>query len=746
MDALLKVFGLRWDHAAEKAIDTPSRTFIEIATHPTVTSPLAITNYGWIFSVMFAFVWMVVISLICAANFSSNLTMKVSVQRYKNQVKKLEEQLGYLEDTHEKTNSSLLDTRNELLQQKEKIEQMTVSFGEERVTQARTQIAAAAHCEQEISDCLRMKDTEHGTALRAAAATYNTNLEQKDAEHSAELSRKDAQHLSEMKAHSKQSQDTIIKNQSIYHKQEAHLKRRVQGLMSERDCVKGKFERLTTTATQKDANITCLQDGLLELKHEMTLLENQHKVELEIKERKRKKAADAAHEKAWEEAEKEIRTAEEKTRKLKYSIQCHEEVTTKSKAEAAQAQLRAKEAVSTKAKLAEELEAKNAELTQSAEVVKNMQTDLEVLRASITAKEQDIAQLKKDVEDAANKMTKKTKEWETERKQLARHQGRKGSWNRVTPTRKTIEASAEAAQLQPETPTPNDEVKRARTELSIKEKELSTVKAALALNKAKLADIPKLKTERDQIKEENSELVRAQAKHDTANSALKQERDYWGTEHDKKAAALDQCSGRLENAEREFKDLQALCTKLKESNDRTAKDVEMATDRLRKAYDQLDTQDDIIKGLKNKSADKQWDEQAAIDKIEQLNEQLETVREQLEKMTANSDENEAALLKGLDENEVWQRDSIAAKAKIHDLSTKFENASTKLEHEAESQRKLRDLQSMTQTQVDWLRKDSTAKDEKISDLEKRLARQCVCKRVSDGLAPYKLTWSLADIV
>ncbi|MCJ1248544.1 hypothetical protein MMC30_005762 [Trapelia coarctata] len=759
MYALWKFFSLRWakSHgAAEKAIDTPSRTFIEIATNPTTTSPLPITNYGWILSVLFVVVWMAVLSFTSTVNFSSHLTMKISMERFRNQAKRLEEQVEYLERTHEKTNDSLTRTQNELLEQKHKIINMSDRFGEERVLLARGQIAAAAHKEQEIADCLRRKDTQFDDVLREAMAAYSTKLQQKDADHSAELSRQNAQHLAQMEPHRMEYQDAIAQNQSLFEDHLAHHKREIERLKSKKDDAMRNFDQLSIEATQKDAKFVRLEEELSASKKEIKLLKHQHKMEWEIQKRKHEGALDAVHAKAWEKADKELQEARWKIRDLDDSLMSHQYLSEIAKSEAARAALRATEAESAKTQLEAQLDAKEAELTQSADSIKNLERDLEALRNSNTAKEQVTAQLQKEIVDAAKEMTRKTKEWDSEKKQLSRQQGRYSRGYIAKWTPKAIEASVETAKPQPETATSNDELKQALAETSSLKKQLTTANAALTLSKA---DISKLNSELEQVNKKNLDLRRADAELMTAKFQLKAESENWKAAYDEKAAALTQTTGSLESAVRKVRDLQQSIARSKaatsemqksrdeaqKSNDRYSEDMETATAALKDANDENDALSKKIADLTNGRVERQGDDQVARKEIERLSQQLEEqskqlgemskqlgekskqleekskqleeVSKQLEVKTIDNDANEAALLADLSKNEDLRKGKIAAEAMVQELLTKLDDAAK----ERELQKKTRGQLNMQQTQNDRLRKE-------IHALKLRLARACVCKR------------------
>ena len=595
---------------------------------------------------------MLVLSLFCAANCSDNLATKISVQRYRNQVKRLEEQVACLEDAHEETNDRLIKAHNDLL---------------------------------------------------AASATYNANLQQKDTEHSAELNLQLASHLYQMGAYESMYHDAIIDNRTLY-------QREIQGLKSEKNNLVRNLGLLSERVHRKDTEINDLQDEILDRKRDLILCEYYLKTEMETQKQRRTKAADAAYDKAWDKAEEEIRDAKLQVSRVKTSLKYLQEKCETASSEAAQAELRAKKAESAEAQLAEQFEAKNIELIKTAEVVKNLERALDALRTSNTAKEQVTAQLKKDAEDAAKEMTRKTKEWEAERKQLVKKLGLQGRAIEAKPTQKARKASAEAAKPTPEMAAVINELNRTRSEASEVRKELITVNTALELNESKLG---MLSNEVDQLRKSNSVLQKSNFVLQKNNSRLEKDQaeainsriqlmqatratnSSLQATLDTKSAELDHTTNKLKKATDDLKTskkaLAAAETKLGEANAHIRRTGDIYTGELDAMQKELNEQKQVIASLTEQLKKSEAD---VVDQVESINELLQS-------------------------NDSLQLERNEFQETVSKLSAEREATAI----EMVPLKKIEEHQSMLLTQMDRHRRE-------ISELKERLGRECVCKRVS----------------
>ena len=683
---------------ADVILDAPSRTFIEIATVSTTTAPMETGNYAWMISILLCSLSLLFLLVFYMACLPTQLSMKLSREIHKNKAKKLEAQFQHLQNAHEIIQSDLLDLQNELVQQKAKNDKY------EQDLEQLKEVYQAKLGEMESNHILQLQERD---------AAHRRLLEQNDADHAADIQRRNTRHSDEMETRKRQHDETMKKSQALQ-----------STLKADRGEALQKLIQLSESVQEKDANIKDLKEEIDFLKHRLAREREFHEEELEIEKRKLRKAMQAVHNIAHNRTRRHLNEALDQCDKYEACVRSYKD--DKTRAETVIQQLKA------------QLATKETELADESTKAKNLAKELESLRVSHTANEQAIAWLQEAVAGKPKKLAEKLEEWRGERSQLLLELQAK------TLANKNLKLAKENAQ-----------------------KELEAARVTLSQLQQK-KDLDRPREQHRNLTEDQQEIVRLANEHisllETAHEAKRQEliraaeqvTSQWQAANEAKTRELDQA---LENLTRARNELNQLGISRMESNEAKVQ-VEKAHDKLQVAYHglskkldkadnthaelqatndrlskKLDKAENTIKtqaGMITALNDRQDAERSsASNGSNEATEQLKTLLAQSQQATAVADQRAEQLQALLEQS---QQVTAATDRRVEELSNKLASA----EQELEPLKKIRGQLSMLQTQRERLQNAKNRADgEKESlvaenfELRGRLARECMCKKVSN---------------
>ena len=725
---------------ADVILDAPSRTFIEIATVSTTTAPMETGNYAWMISILLCSLSLLFLLVFYMACLPTQLSMKLSREIHKNKAKKLEAQFQHLQNAHEIVQSDLLDLQNELVQQKAKNDKYEQDLEQlKEVYQAK----------------LGEMESDHILQLQERDAAHRRLLEQNNADHAADIQRKNTRHSDEMETRKRQHDETMKKSQALQ-----------STLKADRGEALQKLIQLSESVQEKDADIKDLKEEIDFLKHRLAREREFHEEELEIEKRKLRKAMQAVHNIAHNRTRRHLNEALDQCDKYEACVRSYKD--DKTRAETVIQQLKA------------QLATKETELAVESTKAKNLAKELESLRVSHTANEQAIARLQEAVAGKTKKLAEKLEEWRGEKSQLLLELQAKTLANKnLKLAKENAQKELEAArvtlsQLQQKkdldrpreqhrnlTEDQQEIVRLANEHISLLEtaheaKRQELIRAAgqatsqwQAANEAKtreldqaLENLTRARNELNQLgisrMESNEAKVQVEKAHDklqVAYHGLSKKLDKADNTHAELQATNDRLSKKLDKADNTHAELQATNDRLSKKLDKAENTIKTQAGMITALNDRQDAEQSSASNGSNEATEQLKtllaQSQQATAVADQRAEQLQALLEQSQQATAVADQRAEQLQALLEQS---QQVTAATDRRVEELSNKLASA----EQELEPLKKIRGQLSMLQTQRERLQNAKNRADgEKESlvaenfELRGRLARECMCKKVSN---------------